>query len=552
MTMPDIRSDPADRPSFDAATLQVLWTRLIACVDEAAAALVRTSFSTLVRESHDFSCVITDERGQSLVQATRSIPSFIGTLPGTVKHFIKEFPPETLYPNDVLITNDLFQGTGHLPDVTVAKPIYYRGQLVGFAASTAHAPDIGGKIRSPEAREVFEEGFQIPIMKLQERGKTNDTLVKLLRKNVRTPDATVGDLWAQIVALDMMEARVIELLKSYGFQRLRPLAEEIQGRCERAMRQAISELPDGVYHSSLQTDGLLDKPIHLEMALTVKGDTIDIDYAGSDPQVDRAINVCMCYTYALTVYGVKCCTIPNLPNNEGGFRPITLRAPEGCVVNPVFPTAGGSRMLIGHYLPILVFGCLGKLVPERVMAACGSPMWGVNQSGVNQAGKPYANMFFYNGGMGATYRRDGPACLSWPSNVSSTPIELSEQIAPLRFKYKRLRPDSGGAGKFRGGLGQEVFIESRSDGLIAVSFLAERTIIPAFGIEGGQPGAVGVLKVNGEQTDPKKQYVLKRGDTVYLATPGGGGHGDPSQRSRADLSRDLLEGYVTRKADFES
>ena len=552
MTMSNVRSGPADRPSFDAATLQVLWTRLIACVDEAAAALVRTSFSTLVRESHDFSCVITDEQGQSLVQATRSIPSFIGTLPGTVKHFIKEFPPETLYPNDVLITNDLFQGTGHLPDVTVAKPIYYRGKLVGFAASTAHAPDIGGKIRSPEAREVFEEGFQIPIMKLQERGKTNDTLVKLLRKNVRTPDATVGDLWAQIVALDMMEARVIELLKSYGFQRLRPLAEEIQGRCERAMRQAISELPDGVYHSSLQTDGLLDKPIHLEMALTVKGDTIDIDYAGSDPQVDRAINVCMCYTYALTVYGVKCCTIPNLPNNEGGFRPITLRAPEGCVVNPVFPTAGGSRMLIGHYLPILVFGCLGKLVPERVMAACGSPMWGVNQSGVNRAGKPYANMFFYNGGMGATYRRDGTACLSWPSNVSSTPVELSEQIAPLRFKYKRLRPDSGGAGKFRGGLGQEVFIESRSDGLIAVSFLAERTIIPAFGIEGGQPGAVGVLKVNGEQTDPKKQYVLKRGDTVYLATPGGGGHGDPSQRSRADLSRDLLEGYVTRKADFES
>ena len=374
MTMSNVRSGSADRPSFDAATLQVLWTRLIACVDEAAAALVRTSFSTLVRESHDFSCVITDEQGQSLVQATRSIPSFIGTLPGTVKHFIKEFPPETLYPNDVLITNDLFQGTGHLPDVTVAKPIYYQGQLVGFAASTAHAPDIGGKIRSPEPREVFEEGFQIPIMKLQEKGKTNDTLVKLLRKNVRTPDATVGDLWAQIVALDMMEARVIELLKSYGFQRLRPLAEEIQGRCERAMRQAISELPDGVYHSSLQTDGLLDKPIHLEMALTVKGDTIDIDYAGSDPQVDRAINVCMCYTYALTVYGVKCCTIPNLPNNESAFRPITLRAPEGCVVNPVFPTAGGSRMLIGHYLPALVFGCLGRLVPERVMAACGSPM----------------------------------------------------------------------------------------------------------------------------------------------------------------------------------
>jgi len=544
-------ADRADQTLFDAATLQVLWTRLIASVDEAAAALVRTSFSTLVRESHDFSCVITDELGQSLVQATRSIPSFIGTLPATVKHFIKEFPPETLYPNDILITNDLFQGTGHLPDITVAKPIYYAGQLVGFAASTAHAPDIGGKIRSPEPREVFEEGFQIPIMKLQERGKTNDTLMMLLRKNVRTPDATVGDLWAQIVALDMMEARVIEILKSYGFQRLRPLAEEIQGRSERAMRQAISEIPDGVYRSSLHTDGLLDNPIHLEMALTVDGETIDIDYTGSDPQVDRAINVCMCYTYALTVYGVKCCTIPTLPNNEGGFRPITVRAPEGCVVNPVFPTAGGSRMLIGHYLPILVFGCLGKLVPERVMAACGSPMWGMNQSGVNQEGRPYANMFFYNGGMGATYRQDGTACLSWPSNVSCTPVELSEQIAPLRFRYKRLRPDSGGPGKFRGGLGQEIFIESQSDSLIAVSFLAERSVIPAFGIEGGKPGAVGVLKVNGQQTDPKKQYVLRRGDTVYMATPGGGGHGDPALRERAAVLRDLREGYISHGGDYE-
>jgi N-methylhydantoinase B len=317
------------------------------------------------------------------------------------------------------------------------------------------------------------------------------------------------------------------------------------------MRQAISALPDGVYRSSLRTDGVADKPIRVEMTLTVDGEKMDIDYAGSDPQVDRAINVCMCYTYALTVYGVKCCTIPNLPNNEGAFRPITIRAPEGCVVNPVFPTAGGSRMLIGHYLPVLVFGCLGKLVPDRVMAACGSPMWGMNQSGVNREGKPYANMFFYNGGMGATYRQDGPSCLSWPSNVSSTPIELSEQIAPLRFQYKRLRPDSGGPGKFRGGLGQEVFIESRSDSLIAVSFLAERTLIPAFGIEGGKPGAVGALRINGEATDPKKQYVLKRGDAVYLATPGGGGHGDPALRDRTALHRDLFEGYVTKAADYE-
>ena len=532
--------------TFNSVTLEILWTRLICAVDEAAAALIRTSFSTLVRESHDFSCIITDAEGRSLVQATRSIPSFIGTLPATVKHFINAYPPEALAPGDVLITNDIFQGTGHLPDITVAKPIFVNDKLIGFSASTAHAPDIGGKIRSPEPREVFEEGFQIPIMKMQSAGRTDETLVRLLRKNVRTPDQTMGDLWAQVVALDLMEQRLLTLMQAYQLEDLAPLASEIQGRSERAMRAAISALPDGVYHSGLETDGVMDRPIHLEMTLTIEGDSIDIDYTGTDPQVDRAINVAMCYTYALTVYGVKCCTSPNLPNNEGAFLPITVRGPEGCIVNPVFPAPGGSRMLIGHFLPVLVFGCLGVIVPERVMAACVSPMWGMNQSGVNEAGKPYANMFFYNGGMGANPRRDGANCLSWPSNVSSTSIELSEQIAPLRFRHKRLRSDSGGCGEHRGGLGQEIQFESLSERPIAVSFLAERTVIPAFGIKGGERGATGALVINGDKVDPKRQYVLQRGDTVSLATPGGGGYGDQAMRAPASVERDLEAGYVTR------
>jgi N-methylhydantoinase B len=253
----------------------------------------------------------------------------------------------------------------------------------------------------------------------------------------------------------------------------------------------------------------------------------------------------MCYTYAMSVYGVKVCTSPNLPNNEGAFRPIRIRAPEGCIVHPQFPASGGSRMLIGHYLPMLVFGCLGQIVPERVMAACGSPMWGMNQSGVRDGGKPYANMFFFNGGMGATLRGDGQTCLSWPSNVSSTSIEISEHIAPLRFHHKRLRPGSGGGGKHRGGLGQEILLESRSDTPIAVSFLAERTIFPAFGIHGGAAGAPGMLRINGTAVDPKRQYVLRRGDTVLLATPGGGGHGDPAARDPASLHADLRAGTVS-------
>ncbi|HYZ32604.1 MAG TPA: hydantoinase B/oxoprolinase family protein [Crenalkalicoccus sp.] len=536
--------------SFDAVELELLWRRLISLVDEAAAALVRTSFSTLVRESYDFSCIVTDARGQSLVQATESIPSFIGTLPETVKHFLQFFPAEALQPGDVLITNDLWLGTGHLPDITVAKPIFHGGRLVAFSASTAHAPDIGGKIRSPEPREVFEEGLQIPPMKLMRGGQPDETLIALIRKNVRTPEQTMGDLWAQVVALDLMEERLLVLMHQAGLDDLSDLAREVQARCETAMRAAIAALPDGTYRSQLQTDGLMDKPVTIRMALTIAGDRIHVDYTGTDPQVDRAINCALCYTYAMTMYGVKVCTIPSLPNNEGAWRPISVAAPEGCIVNPVFPASGGSRMLIGHYLPMLVFGCLGQIVPERVMAACGSPMWGMNQSGVNAAGKPYANMFFFNGGMGGNVRGDGISCLSWPSNVSSTAVEISEHIAPIRIHHKRLRPDSGGPGRHRGGLGQEILIESRSETPIAVSFLAERTIFPAFGIEGGQAGAPGVLRINGEKVDPKRQYVLQRGETVLLATPGGGGHGDPAERDPDALAADIASGHVTDPASY--
>ena len=530
---------------FDAVELELLWRRLISLVDEAAAALVRTSFSTLVRESYDFSCIVTDETGQSLVQATESIPSFIGTLPETVKHFLRFFPPEKLSPGDVLITNDIWLGTGHLPDITVAKPIFHHGKLVAFSASTAHAPDIGGKIRSPEPREVFEEGLQIPPLKLMLAGEADETLVAILRKNVRTPEQTIGDLWAQVVALDLMEERLHILMEQAELDDLAALAAEIHARCEAAMRSAIAALPDGTYTSELQTDGLMDKPVTLKLTLTIQGDRIIADYTGTDAQVDRAINCALCYTYAMTMYGIKVCTSPNLPNNEGAWRPISIVAPEGCIVNPIFPASGGSRMLIGHYLPMLVFGCLGQIVPERVMAACGSPMWGMNQSGLNANGKPYANMFFFNGGMGANMRGDGISCLSWPSNVSSTAIEITEHIAPLRVHYKRLRLDSGGPGRHRGGLGQEIALESRAKTPIAVSFLAERTIFPAFGIEGGKAGAPGVLRINGEKVDPKKQYVLSRGDTVILATPGGGGHGDPEQRDKLVRENDIRAGYTS-------
>jgi N-methylhydantoinase B len=534
---------PAKR--FNAVTLEMLWTRLISIVDEAAAALVRTSFSTVVRESNDFACVLTDPRGMSLAQATDSIPSFIGTVPRTVRHFLDVFPASKLAPEDILITNDIWLGTGHLPDITVAKPIFHNRRLVGFAGSVAHAPDIGGRIRSPDARDVFEEGLQIPIMKAVRAGKIDPMLEAFLRKNTRVPDQVMGDLQAQFTALTLMEQRVKALLTEQKLKSLDELAHEIHARSEAAMRAAIRKVPNGVYRQSAISDGLAE-PIRLEMALTVKNDTLVVDFAGSAPQVQRAINVCMAYTIAYTSFGIKAVLAPDIPNNEGVLRPITITAPEGSICNSKPPAAGGARALIGHFFPMMVIQALSKALPERVIATVGSPLWCFNTTGHRGDGSAFANMFFVNGGYGAGSGRDGAHVLSWPSNVSSTPVEMIEQLVPLKVRFRRLRVGTGGDGEFRGGNGQEVLVESLAPAPITVAFLAERTrpeAAPA-GIEGGGDGASGELLINGKRVDPKSQHFVERGGTVLIRTPAGGGYGRAFKRTPERVDADRADGYV--------
>jgi N-methylhydantoinase B len=531
---------------FDPVTLEVLCTRLISIVDEAAAALVRTSFSTVVRESNDFACVLTDARGYSLVQATDSIPSFIGTVPRTIREFLREYPTSTLAPGDIIATNDIWLGTGHLPDITVAKPVFLDGSVVGFAGTVAHAPDIGGRIRSADSREVFEEGLQIPPLKIVHAGVPDDTFLRILKKNVRVPDQVVGDLFAQFAALDLMERQLAALMREHALSSIEALAQEIQGRSEQAMRRAIRDVPDGVYAQEMITDGLAD-PIKLRLELQVRGDEILIDFAGTDPQVARAINVAMCYTYAYTAYGVKAALCPGVPNNEGALRPITIVAPEGSILNSRPPAAGGARAVVGHFLPMMVLLALARALPERVISGVGSPLWCLNYAGTRADGKSIAGMFFANGGYGASARRDGYHVLSWPSNISSTPVEVIEQLAPLKFHYRRLRTGTGGEGRYRGGNGQEALIESRAAGPLMVSFLAERTRPEAAapGIAGGKPGAPGAVLINGRPVDPKRQHVVEPGDRIELRTPGGGGYGEPAQRSAEALAEDRRDGYVS-------
>jgi len=420
---------------------------------------------------------------------------------------------------------------------------------VAFSATTAHAPDIGGKIRSPEPREVFEEGLQIPPMKFIAAGKTDETLVTIIRKNVRTPDQTMGDLYAQIVALDVMEDRLRTLMANYGLADITDLAREIQGRCETAMRAAIRELPDGTYRSELKTDGLMETPITMKLELTIKGDEIFMDFAGTDAQVDRAINCALCYTNAMAMYGVKVCTSPNLPNNEGAWRPIKLKAPEGSIVNPQFPAPGGSRMLIGHYVPMLVFGCLGQIVPERVMAACGSPMWGMNQSGVRN-GKPYANMFFYNGGMGANH----------PARWRHLPQLAVERQLDLDRDQRAHRAAALPSQEVEARLGRPRPPPRRprpgdSDG--KPQRHADRRVLPgrAHDLPGlrhrrRQGRRAGRASDQRQENRPKKQYVIHKVTRFPSARRVAAATAIPGKRAGAALTSDIASGYVTNPTAY--
>ena len=333
---------------FDPVTLEIFWSRLISIADESAAALLRTSFSTIVRESNDFGTVLMDANGDSLSENTGGIPSFSGILPRTLKHFLERFPKETWKPGDCVITNDPWLATGHLPDITMAMPIFHDGALVGFSGSVAHSPDIGGSLWSADCRELFEEGLRIPPTKFLIEGEPNELLQEIILSNVRLPDQVLGDLNAQVTANQVCGRRLNEFLGDAGLPDLSRLSGTLQQRAETAMRRAIEEVPDGVYSATLDADGFDEAGTQLECAITIKGSDLTIDYAGTSPQIDRGLNTVMNYTYAYSAYPIKCALDPNTPRNEGSYRPITVEAPEGCILNPRYP-APCNASSIAHW-----------------------------------------------------------------------------------------------------------------------------------------------------------------------------------------------------------
>jgi N-methylhydantoinase B len=533
-------------------TLEICWSRLIGVVNEQAAALQRTSFTSIVREAGDLSAGVFDRRGLMVAQAVTGTPGHINSMALAMKHFLAACPPETLKPGDVLITNDPWLTSGHLNDVTIATPIFRGRDLVAFFASTCHTADIGGHVLSAEAREIYEEGLQIPIMKLYVAGRPNESLIALIRANTRLPDMVLGDFHAQIAGGAVGGKRLLEFMAEFGLSRLEPLADEIMGRTERAMREAIGALTPGVYESVIVSDGF-DTPITIRVRCEVRGEELLIDYTGSSPASRCGVNVVMNYTEAYTTYGVKVIVSPDVPNNDGAFRPLRITAPEGSILNVKRPAPVAARHVVGHFLPHVIAGALGQALPDRVMAEGSANIWGIQVAGKDERGEPFTHISFSSGGTGARAGKDGLSATAFPSGVLGTPVEVIESLSPLVVERKSLRPDTGGSGTYRGGLGQAIAFRVRTDEPFVCSILCDRTAVPAAGFLGGGPGGLGEVLIDGVRPEnPKAEQVVRPGALVEVALPGGGGYGPPAQRDPELIARDLLEGYVTSAEGSES
>lgn len=531
---------------------QVMWNRLISVVEEQAQTLVRTAFSTSVREAGDLSAGVFDEDGCMMAQAVTGTPGHVNAMAESVGHFIREIGRQNIFERDVYLTNDPWMGTGHLHDITVVSPSFHNGRLVGYFACTAHVVDMGGRGFGPDAGEVYEEGLQIPIMKFAERGEVDRTLIKLVRTNVREADQVVGDIYALAACNETGHRRLIDMMEEFELDDLVGLAAFIFEHSRRATLEAIVALPDGFQENQLKVDGYND-PLTLSVKLEVKGEHILADFAGTSPVSPRGINVPLVYTKAYACYGLKCAIAPEIPNNAASLEPFEITAPEGCILNAVHPAPVSVRHVIGHFIPDLVLGALHGFVPGLVPAEGASALWNIQISArptTDAEIKPGTDraeiLMFNSGGTGARPTCDGLNATAFPSGVMTMPIEATEQVGPIVIWRKELRPGSGGAGEFRGGCGQVIEISAAQGYEFYFNAMFDRIANPARGREGGEDGTAGrltlddgtVLKTKGRQFVPPKRRVV-------FELPGGGGYGQPAKREKTAIESDVANGYVS-------
>jgi N-methylhydantoinase B len=528
--------------TIDPITLEVIWNRFLSVANEQQDALIRTAFSTIVRESQDLACGLFDTQGRMIAQSLSGTPGHINAMATSMQHFLAAFPADRLSPGDVLITNDPWQTAGQINDITITTPVFKQDRLVALFANTCHSADIGGRILSAEAREVFEEGLRIPIMKLFDRGEPNRILMQIVRSNVRQPDEVIGDFYAQTACNDAGGRALLEMMEEFELDSIDPVADEIIRRSETAVRAEIAKLPSGEWSNETWSDGF-EEPIVLRCQVKVAGDEIFIDFTGSSPQSTRGINVVLNYTHAYASFAIKAAICPDVPHNEGSFRPVHVSAPAGSILNALEPAPVASRQVIGHFIPSAIFAALSGAMPGRLMAPGADPIWLSVWRGQNP---PFTLTLFQVGGTGARPTKDGLNAVGFPSGVAGVPAEIIESLSPVVLRRRQLRPDSGGSGKWRGGLGQLTEFTRRGDSKWSVRSIADRNVYPAPGLLCGQAGARGeVFLGDGTHLHAKALIDLKPGDVVHINLPGGGGYGHPFERGAEKVRWDVIEGYIT-------
>jgi N-methylhydantoinase B len=468
-----------------------------------------------------------------LAQSSVSVPSFLGVLPFLVKSLIKDyFPISEWQEGDVVITNDPWLCAGHKPDIGIVSPVFNKYKsLIGFIGCIAHSPDIGGTLWGANAKDYYEEGLYIPPMKLYDKGISNEGLINIIRGNVRAADQTIGDILAQVAANDQGMRSLQKMLEEYQMDHLEVLGEQIIAASEHAMRNAISSAPDGVYAAAYGGDGDgINDPITIQCTITIKGDEIKVDYTGSSSAHKLAINAVLNYVFAYTAYPIKCVFSPDVPNNEGSFRPISVTAPEGSLLNAKKPSPLGARNVTGNLLYAPVMKALSHAVPEKVQADCGAAVWVMVLSGKRDDGKEFVEYLFLSGGYGARKGLHGESTLCYPTNVANVPIEVFENAAPVQITRKQLIPDSGGKGAYRGGSGQRFAYKNIGKFPIQISNVTEKINHRAYGLFGGEDGKKGNIYVltkegNKRFTPPKGHDILLSGEELVMELPGGGGYG---------------------------
>jgi N-methylhydantoinase B len=532
----------------DPIVVGLVTNRLYSLLQEQQMALVSTAFSPVVRESLDLACGVFDSAGRMIGQSTGGTPGHINAMATGMQHIVAAHRPETLVDGDVLITNDPWMTAGQINDITVATPVFRAGRVVAWFASCCHSPDIGGRILSAAASEVYEEGLRLPILKLLHAGRPDDVLERIIRSNVRTPDETMGDIYAQVSGNQVGARSLVRLLDEFGLADIDAVAAQIMDRSEAALRSALARLADGRHTATMSTDGFGDEPLDLQVAVTIDGDGIAVDYSGSSPQSPYGVNVVLNYTRAYTSFAVKAALAPEVPHNAGSFRPVTVTAPRGSVLNCVDPAPVASRHLVGHFLPSLLFEALRPALADGVPSASADALWmTVWRGGGPEETEPFTLTVFGAGGTGARPDKDGLTTTGFPTGVRAAPTEVLETLTPLVQVRREIRTDSGGAGRWRGGLGQVVEVRRRGDRAWTVNANIDRVLHEAPGAEQGLPGARGSFVDVASGVDlPRKQLVRLHPDArVRLSFPGGGGYGPPRDRPIDAVLSDVVNGYVT-------